>query len=292
MFYRIPVEQVFKPRDLGEAVKLLDELSGEAKVLAGGTDLILDLKIKRYTVKYLIDLSGLKQLKYIVDEGNVVRIGALTTIQEIADSPIISSKYPLIKVVADNFAYWQIRNVATIGGNLCNASPAADMAPPLMVYEALLKAVSVEGERIISITDFFKGPRQTVLKPNEILTEIIIPYNEKYVKYYGYCKIGRRRGHDISLSSVAVAADIDNGIFRDVRISFASMAPTPVRAYSVENALKGRAVDSRVIEDAVENLVYDVKPISDIRASAEYRLHVSKIILRDILLGFTERREV
>jgi len=290
VFYLIPPELNYhRPASLREALELLDKLAGRAKVLAGGTDLIVDLKIKRYRVSDIVDISHLNELRYIVDEGDKIRVGALTRIQDLVDSPVIAEKLPLLKRAAEEFAYWQIRNLATIGGNLCNASPAADTAPPLLVYEAVLKAVSVEGERLIPVTEFFKGPRVTALKPNEILAEIIIPYNKHFAESYGYVKVGRRRGHDISVTSIALAAWLDNGVFRDVRIALGSMAPTPVRARSVESALINRKADPEVIEKAVETLSQDVKPITDVRASAEYRLHVSKVYLKDLLMKLVER---
>jgi len=289
VFYLIPELNYHKPSSLREALEILDKLSGRARVLAGGTDLVLDLKIKRVRATDIVDISGLRELRYIIDEGERIRIGALTSIQEIADSQVVAEKAPLLRDATREFAYWQIRNMATIGGNLCNASPAADTAPPLLVYEALLKAVSINGERLIPITEFFKAPRQTALEPNEILTEVIIPFNKYFKESYGYYKHGRRRGHDISVTSIALAAWIQDGLFRDVRIALGSMAPTPVRARSVEAALKGKKVEASVIEEAVERLADDVKPISDVRASASYRLHVSRVALRDLLLKITGR---
>ncbi|ADV64842.1 FAD binding domain-containing protein [Desulfurococcus mucosus] len=288
MFYRIPEVKYHRPASLEEALELLGKLSGKARILAGGTDLVLDLKIKRYDVSDLIDVSGLKELKYITDEGGVLRIGALTTIQEIADSTIVAEKTPLLKKAAEEFAYWQVRNIATIGGNLCNASPAADTAPPLMVHEAWVRAVSMDGERRIPLKEFFKGPRTTALKPNEILAEVSIPYSQGEAWRYAYHKLGRRRGHDISVVSIAVAVRVEEGVFRDVRIALGSVAPTPVRAWSVEEELKGREASVENINRAVEKITGDIKPISDARASAEYRLHVSKELLRDMLTGLVE----
>ncbi|AFL66663.1 FAD binding domain-containing protein [Desulfurococcus amylolyticus] len=284
VFYRLPEIRYHRPSTLGEALKLLGELAGKARILAGGTDLVLDLKIKRYNVSDLIDISKLNELRYIIDEGDRIRIGALTSIQEIADSSVIAEKAPSLKKAADEFAYWQIRNMATIGGNLCNASPAADTAPPLLVHGALVKTASIEGERTIPITEFFKGPRQTALKPSEILVEVVIPSKPQPPWRHAYYKLGRRRGHDISVTSIAIAASIDAGVFQDIRIALGSMAPTPVRARSVEVFLKGEKVSESVIEEAIEKLSSDVKPISDVRASAEYRLHVSKALLKDMLL--------
>ncbi|MEL9908548.1 MAG: xanthine dehydrogenase family protein subunit M [Desulfurococcus sp.] len=284
VFYRIPEIRYHRPSTLSEALKLLGELTGRARILAGGTDLVLDLKIKRYNVSDLIDISQLNELRYIIDEGDMVRIGALTSIQEIADSSVIAEKAPLLKKAADEFAYWQIRNMATIGGNLCNASPAADTAPPLLVHEALVKTASIEGERTIPITEFFKGPRQTALKPSEMFVEVVIPSKPRPLWRHAYYKLGRRRGHEISVVSIAIAASINAGVFQDVRIALGSMAPTPVRARSVEVFLRGREISESVIEEAVEKLSSDVKPISDVRASAEYRLHVSKALLKDMLL--------
>jgi carbon-monoxide dehydrogenase medium subunit len=286
--YRLPEYDYYKPRNLEEALKLLDKL-GDARVLAGGTDLILDMKTGRYKPRSVVDIGGLKELKYIIDTGEALRIGALTTIQELVDSPIVYSKTPLLWEAAIRFAYWQIRNMATIGGNLCNASPAADTAPPLLVYDAVVKAASLSGERYIPIGDFFLGPRRVSLGRSELLVEVIVPY--KSLEKYGsaYAKIGRRRGHDISVVAAAAAIRVEDGLIADARVALNSIAPTPVRARSVEKYLVGRRPCIEVFREASKLVSSDVSPITDVRAPAEYRLHIAMVLVEDLLLESYKR---
>lgn len=284
MMYAIPRDvEIVVARNLREAIEYMSKLK-DARVMAGGTDLIVDLKMGRFKPKYVVYIGGLQELKYIHDDGTSLRIGALTTIQEILDSRIVVTKTPLLKAVAEKFAYWQIRNAATIGGNICNASPAADMALPLLVHSALVKVESLEGSRLVNIRDFFKGPRQTALKPGEIVTEIIVPYGDMNGYSYAYFKAGRRLGHDLSLVAVACAVKTGGGVILDARIALNSVAPTPIRAMTVERTLIGKRASPEVIEEASKLIVHDISPISDVRAPAEYRLHMAKLLTREALL--------
>jgi carbon-monoxide dehydrogenase medium subunit len=284
MMYAIPRDvEIVVARNLREAIEYMSKLK-DARVMAGGTDLIVDLKMGRFKPKYVVYIGGLQELKYIHDDGTSLRIGALTTIQEILDSRIVVTKTPLLKAVAEKFAYWQIRNAATIGGNICNASPAADMALPLLVHSALVKVESLEGSRLVNIRDFFKGPRQTALKPGEIVTEIIVPYGDMNGYSYAYFKAGRRLGHDLSLVAVACAVKTGGGVILDARIALNSVAPTPIRAVTVERTLIGKRASPEVIEEASKLIVHDISPISDVRAPAEYRLHMAKLLTREALL--------
>ncbi len=283
MMYRMPEFEYVKARSLAEALELLDKLEG-ARPLAGGTDLLVDVKIGRFKPRYVVDIGGLKELKYLRDTGESLEIGALTTIQEILDSPLVEQKARLLWLAAREFAYWQVRNMATIGGNLCNASPAADMAPPLLVYEALLKIASSRGERLVPITEFFLEPRQTVLQKGELLVEVVVPYKKLEDAGFYYAKVGRRLGHDISVVAVAAAVKLEEGVVADARVALNSVAPRPIRAYSVEKALIGREPSVEVIEEVAELVERDISPISDVRAPAEYRLYVSKLLVREALL--------
>ena len=286
MFYKLPKFNYYRVTSLNEALKLINELE-DFKVVAGGTDLVMDLKIKRYIPKNIIDISRVKELDYIVDDGDRIRIGALTKLQEIVDSPIIREKAYVLAEAVNQMASWQIRNIATIGGNLCNASPAADTAPPLYVLNAELKLVSVEGERIVPVTKFFHGPRKTELKKNELLAEIIIPVEKDAGA--SAIKLGRRNAFTLSIVAVATLVKVSGNKFTDVRVALNSVAPTPVRATSVEKALTGREVSLEAVEEASKLVVNDIKPISDVRASADYRREMSIVLTRDSLLKSLER---
>lgn len=280
--YRLPGAEYVKARSMREVLEVLSQNPG-AKVLAGGTDLVIDLKTGRVKAEKIVDIGELTELRYIVDNPFSLAIGALTTIQQILDSPLVKSKAPLLWEAASQFAYWQIRNRATVGGNLCNASPAADLAPPLLVYEAVVKAVSLKGERFIPIKDFFKGYRQTALGEDEILAEVLIPYRmfQGYGSAYG--KIGRRRGHDISVVSAAIAVKIEEGVISDVKVALGSVAPVPIRARSVEDYLRGKQPLVDIIEEAGKIVLNDISPISDVRAPAEYRARIAQVLVRDLL---------
>ncbi len=286
MFYKLPKFNYYRVTSLDEALKLVNELE-DFKVIAGGTDLVMDLKIKRYTPKNIIDISRVKELDYIVDDGDKIRIGALTRLQEIVDSPIIREKAYVLAEAVNQMASWQIRNIATIGGNLCNASPAADTAPPLYVLNAELKLVSIEGERIVPVTKFFHGPRKTELKKNELLAEIIIPVEKDAGA--SAIKLGRRNAFTLSIVAVATLVKVSDSKFTDVRVALNAVAPTPVRAPSVEKALIGRDVSLEAVEEASKLVVNDIKPISDVRASADYRREMSIVLTRDSLLKSLER---
>ncbi len=286
MFYKIPHFNYYRVETLDEALELIDKLD-DFKVIAGGTDLVMDLRIGRYKPRNIVDISNIRELDYIVDEGDKIRIGALTRLQEILESPIVKTKAPVLAEAIYQMASWQIRNIATIGGNLCNASPAADTAPPLMVLEAQLKLASKTGTRTVPITEFFLGPRKTVLKKNELLTEIIIPY-EKDVGT-SMIKLGRRNSFTLSVVAVAALVKVEDNKFKDVRVALNSVAPTPVRAKSVEKSLIGKEVTLENIEEAAKLVVNDISPISDVRASAEYRKEMSIILTRDSLIKSLER---
>ncbi|MCC6034457.1 MAG: xanthine dehydrogenase family protein subunit M [Desulfurococcaceae archaeon] len=284
MMYVIPEDIEFiVPVDLREALELINKLNN-VKALAGGTDLVVDLKTGRFKPKYVVYIGGLKELRYIRDNNGSLHIGAVTTIQEILDSKIIAEKAPLLRAATEKFAYWQIRNTATIGGNLCNASPAADTAPPLLVYEAIIKAESVRGSRLIPIREFFKGPRQTALERDELVTEIIVPYKDLENSGYSYFKVGRRRGYDISLVAVACVVKVEGGVISDVRLALNSVAPIPVRAMNVEKTLIGKKPSLEIIEESSKLVVYDISPISDVRAPIEYRQYMAKLLTREALL--------
>ena len=288
MFYKLPEIEYVRVSELDEALRLLSRKE-DVKVLAGGTDLVVDMKIGRYRPKTVIDISGIKDLRYIVDEGDKVRIGALTRMQDIVESPVIREKLPVLAEAVSMLGSWQIRNMATVGGNLCNASPAADSAPPLLVHEARIKLASIEGTREIPITEFFVGPRKTAMYKTELLQEVIVPYDADFAKSYSYVKLGRRNAFTLSVVAVATVLKVRDGVFEDVRIALNAVAPTPVRARSVESFLKGREVGSEAIEKASELVLNDISPISDVRASAEYRKHASKILVKDTLLKALEK---
>ena len=279
LFYQIPKLNYRKPKNLNEALKLLKEL-GDAKPIAGGTDLMVDMKIGRVKTRNLIDISDLREIRKIEFHKDSIIIGAAVTLQEIINNERIRREIPILVEAAENLGSWQIRNVATIGGNICNASPAADMAPPLLILNSKLKLSSINGDRVIPLEKFFKGPRQTELMVDELLTEIIVP-RESCNAGMKFIKIGRRRAHTLSIVAVAVAVRTMEDKIEYVRIALNSIAPTPIRAYKTEEELIGSRVNE--VEGKVKKLIEEIKPISDVRSSAEYRREMAVKITIDAL---------
>ncbi len=280
----IPVRfEYYEPKTIKEAVELLAKYRGEAKILAGGTDLLVAMKQRVIEPKVIINIKRIRELRFIEDRGDYLAIGATTTLREIEKNPVVKEKFPALLEAVKAMAGTQIRNMATIGGNLCNASPAADTAPPLIVYEAKVKIIGPRGERIVPVEKFFKWVKQTIMEPDELLTEIMIPYHPPNTGS-AFIKIARV-AMDLAKVNVAVALRVDDrNVVEWVRIALGSVAPTPVRAPSVEKALTGKEFKLETVEEAAKLVVNDISPITDIRSTAEYRREVSKVIVRDALI--------
>jgi carbon-monoxide dehydrogenase medium subunit len=268
MYYRVLQIKYFKPRTLEEAIELLTKVRN-SRVLAGGTDLLVDLKTGRVSAEALVDVGAIRELRGIEDLGDRIRIGAATKLQELVESDVIARELPLLRKAVESMGSWQIRNLATVGGNLCNASPAADTAPPLLAYEAELIIVGPRGTRVVPVTKFFTSYRMVALEEGEILKEIVV--RKSTWSGWSYIKLGRRSGFTLSIVSVAVLASTRGEILEDVRIALGSVAPTPIRAYKAEEYLRGREVSLEVLKRAAEIAKEEVSPIDDVRASAWYR---------------------
>ncbi|MEM1623529.1 MAG: xanthine dehydrogenase family protein subunit M [Sulfolobales archaeon] len=284
--YRIPQKfEYYKPRDLREALELLNSIEG-AKIVAGGTDLVVDLKYRRVAPKALIDVSELGELRFIRVGGNYIEIGSAVTMQELAESELVRRSLPLLAEAVEMIGSWQIRNLATIGGNICNASPAADSIPPLLTYDAELELVSLNGLRTISIEKFFTGPKRTVLERGEILRSIKVPLSRQKFGW-SYIKVGRT-SFDLAKVSVAVLLRTEDGIVSEVRIALGSVAPTPVRARTTEKSITGMSLEKAAVR-ASELVVSEIAPIDDARSTAWYRYHVAKTLVRDAMWKAYER---
>jgi len=281
VFYKLPSFEYFKARSVGEALELAGKI-GDYRFLAGGTDLLVDLKIGRYKPRAILDIGGLRELSYIINDGSRVRIGALTKLEDILRSSVVRERLPLLHEAVYHMASWQIRNVATIGGNIANASPAADTAPPLLVHDAIVKTRSVRGERVVRLEEFIQGPRKTLLGPGEMIVEFEIPVSPGLEEYWAYRKFGRRSAFTLSVVGLAVGAEFREGgpVFK---VSLNSVAPKPVRARRVEEYLNGKTLTDSVIETASKIVQQDISPITDVRATAEYRRHLATVLLKDAL---------
>jgi carbon-monoxide dehydrogenase medium subunit len=274
--------EYFVPADVNEALSLLDRWKDDARVIAGGTDLIPLMRDKLVTPQYVIDINRLSELEYIKETSNGIRIGALTRLRTIETSPLIQQKIPVLAQAATQVGSIQVRNVGTIGGSLANASPAADVAPPLLVCEARVKTKSLNREREIPLSEFFTGVKKTTLGNDELLTDIEVP---KIPPRTGgdFLKVGKRNALVISIASAAAIVTLNETGRNKIRIALGSVAPTPIRARKTESFLEERNITDQTINEASELVDSDVSPITDMRASAEYRKEVSKILVRRVL---------
>jgi carbon-monoxide dehydrogenase medium subunit len=280
-FYRrLPKFNYLAPTTLDEALSLLSEYRGRAKVIAGGTDLVPKLKRREIRApEYVIDLKGIPGLDEIKFDASGLTLGAMVTIGMVESSAKIRQRFGILAQAAQSMASPQVRNRGTIAGNICNAVPSADSAPPLLTLGARLKIVSGNGERTVNIEDFFTGPGQTALDEDEILREIQIldaPPNGKGV----YLKLTPRRAMDLAIVGVAVVVIPQDGICRDIRIALGAVAPTPIRAKKAEAILKGQKLDDKLIEKAAQTAAGQSNPIDDHRASAEYRRDMVEVLAK------------
>jgi len=285
----IPCEfKYYEPETLSEAIELLDKLGPEAKILAGGTDLLVQIKMGVIRPKYIVNIKRIRELYGIRDARDKLVIGALTKLRDIERSSIVREEFYALYEAVKSMGSIQIRNMGTIGGNLCNASPAADTAPPLIAYGAELVIYGPQGYRRVRVEEFFTGPKKTVLKHNEILAFIEIPY-EKRKHGSAFMKIART-AMDLAKVNVAVKLVVsEDSTIADLSIALGSVAPTPVRAKSIENALRGAKFDEKTVWSATKLVVNDISPITDVRSTAEYRRWVSRVLVYDALLKAYER---
>ena len=276
----LPPFQYLAPKTTDELAGMLAEHGKEASVLAGGTDLINWVAEKLITPAYLIDINGLDSLFGIsYEEGQGLTIGAATKIEDIEKSAVIREKYYSLYQAVCEIGSPQVRAMASIGGNHCNASPCADTPPPLVTFGAKLSLVSQKGRREMLVEEFIKGNRLTALAPDEFLESFTIP--EPWSNSASrFIQIGLRAAQEIDIASVAVnlALDAADGKVSDVRIAMGAVAPIPKRALEAEAILKGSKPNDEVIDKAAESCSRECEPIDDLRASATYRRHVIKVL--------------
>ncbi|MDT3700968.1 MAG: xanthine dehydrogenase family protein subunit M [Thermincola sp.] len=267
---KLPEFVHLRPDNLQEASALLCKYGNEAKILAGGTDLLVKMKHRRALPRYLVNIKRIPDLAYIdYDDNRGLRIGALATIEELKGSIQVKRVFPILHQAAAYMATVEVRNRATVVGNICNGSPSAETAPALIALGAKVRVVSVGGERIVPVEEFFAGPGRTVLHPGEVVAEIQIP-----VPLPGsggaYDKHSLRR-MDVAIVGVGTTVVMDGEICTDVRIALSAVAPTPVRAKRAEACLRGQAPTAELIEKAAGIAREEITPITDIRGTAEYR---------------------
>ena len=268
------------PKTKDEVLEILKEENIRACLVAGCTNVLPNIRDKKIVSKVLVNISDIEELKGISKEQDKICIGPLTTIAELINSEVILKEGKGLHQAAEQFADPIVRNSATIGGNLVDASPAADMALPLLVLDAILKIESVERKRDVWLKDFFIGPERTVLREDEMITGI--EFESSNINKNGcFIKLGLRKAMAIAVASIAVNLEVRENKIAQVRIAMGSVAPTPIKLTVVEEFLKNKEVNNNgLIEEAINKVREEVDPISDIRASAEYRRYVSGILFK------------
>jgi len=273
------------PCRLDEALQAMAD--GEATVFCGGTDLSPQTEsgARQYKAT-LLNIRRIEGLGGIDAQGDEIRIGATTTVSEIRRSAALAELAPVLVEAAEHFASEQIRNAASVGGNLCNASPAGDMSPPLLVLGASVELACWRNDAVhtrrVPLERFFLGPGKTVRLPQELLTAVV--FERPAAGFVGrFRKAGPRPALEISTVSVALGARFADGRLRDVRVAMGSVAPTPLRARHVEAALEGQPLNAATLAAAVEAAAEDAKPIDDVRASAWYRGHLVRVFVEEVL---------
>ena len=271
------------PSSVAECLPLLAAHGGAAKLVAGGTDLLPQMKNGLLRPAWVVDLSGVAELRALGDDdGGGLRIGAAVTARALELDARVRARYPALAESGAVVGSVQVRNLATVGGNLCNAAPSADMAPPLVALDAEALIAGPGGRRRVPLAGFFLGVRKTVLAPDELLVELTVPAPGPRS---GGCYLRHtpRRELDIAVVGVASQLTLTDGICVKVRIALAAVAPTPVRATAAEQALGGQPVTPALIERAAALAVEAARPISDQRGSAEFRLHLVRVLTRRTL---------
>ncbi len=264
-----------RPGNIKDAIAAL-KANDEPYLLAGGTDLLIGMKTNAVKPKCLIDLKGIPDLEGI-EYHNGFKLGALTTVRDVEVSPLIREKIPVLSEAAGTLGSIQIRNRATIGGNLCHGSPAADMAAILLAMNCEVKIATGNGAKTIGLDQFFIAPNRTVLNRNEILSQLIIPKEIEQFKGV-YLKHGPRKAMDIGIVNIAILLDADagSGLCNQIMIAMGAVAPRPIRAKKAEALLNGNKLKSETIQKAAEAAANEATPITDFRASAGYRKDLVK----------------
>lgn len=272
--------EFFEPKTVDEAVRLLD--TANSKVMAGGVDLVLKMRLRLTLPDAVIGLQKIPGLDYIESNPAGLRFGALASIRQIELSPLVQKNWAVLYEAVHQIASVQTKTMGTAVGNLCVATPASDIAPPLFVLGAKVKIVGLNYEKLVPIENFFVAVGKTILEPNEIVTEIFVPgmpagTGSAFLK-------AAKTADDIAKVNAAVTVTVTDKICKDARIALGSVAPTPIRVTEAEQALKGQKLDETMFARAAEAAADAVKPISDIRSTAKYRKEMVRVLVKDALL--------
>ena len=283
----VPSYQLISPASLGEALDVLAQ--GAWKPFAGGTDLMVLLEAGKLPHKNYINIWNFPELRGIEITDSHVTLGALTTYTQVQSNEVLRKEFPMLCQAAKETGGIAIQNRGTVGGNIVNASPAADSPPALLAYDAELQLVSKNDERRIPYYKFHSGYKQMDLRPDELLRAIRVPRTTKLTHYYR--KVGTRKAQAISKTCFAGVGRIVNDRIAEIRIALGSVAPIPIRCARTENALLNRAIDSDTVTAAKTTLATEISPIDDLRSTRDYRLKVSLNLLEDFLQQLRQTSE-
>ncbi len=275
----MPVREYFSPTSLDEAKELLTTAPGPARTLAGGTDLLVQMLEEPSPEIRVVSLRHIKALREICqDQKGEIFVGAMVTHAEVAESPLLKRCLPALAKASGMVGSPSIRNMATIGGNICNASPSADTAPPLLAYNVKAIIWGPTGEKGVSIEDFFTGPSTNILKTGEILKGFLLRPEKGLIA--AYSKLGTRKAMEIAIVNVCVSMIVEkNNYCSKIRIALGAVAPTPIRAKRAEDTLRDKKITPELIKKTAKVAVSETKPISDIRASADYRKEMIGVLV-------------
>lgn len=278
----IPSYQLVTPASLSEALDVLTRVENNCQPFAGGTDLMVLLEAGKLPQKNYVNIRNLSELRGIEVTDSHVTLGALTTYTQIQDHETLRADFPMVCQAASETGGLAIQNRGTIGGNIVNASPAADSPPALLAYDAELELVSVNGTRTIPYHSFHTGYKQMDIRPEELLRAVRLPRTSKGLVNY-YRKVGTRKAQAISKVCFAGVAGTDGDRIIDVRIALGSVAPIPIRCLQTESALRGRTISAVTVAAGKSALAAEIAPIDDLRSTSDYRLRVSINLLADFL---------
>jgi len=282
--------EYFVPSSVNEAISLLSKYGDEAKALAGGQSLLLLMKLRLAEPKYLVDLKKIQGLSYIKEDSEVLSIGAMTRHADIESSDIIARKWPILFDTAKAIGHTQIRNRGTIGGSLCHADPSADWLPAMLVQDAEFIVSGKDGTRSVNAREFFIGAFSTVLNSQELMTEIRIP-SPKNGTVGSYLKLSMGPG-DFAIVSVAIQMTFgDDDICQDVALALGGVNEMPFRSAEAEDALRGKHIDGNAVLAAAEGAFKSVSPISDLRASADYRKRMTRVFTKRAIEQALKRKK-
>lgn len=274
----LPHFEYHRPVKCISALKLLSSLNN-AKILAGGTDLLPQMRDDVFNPNHIIDINNITELCNIEKKNKLISLGSTVNLLQISNSSIVKENLPALHEATSQMGSPQIRNRATIGGNICNASPAADSAPPLYVYKSEAVIKSIDETKTIPINQAFKGPKINCLEPDELITEIRVPIPPPHSASC-FIRIGRRKAFTLSIVSAAVYLEMEDTKCIDARIAFGSVSMTPIRVHAVEDLLKEKEISDELIDEVCELTIDSVNPITDIRGTAEYRKDMCGILVK------------